>query len=302
MSTEVISPAPASSKDDEALKTIRDELKTLQISRRGFRQRLMRFQRSHKYVSKHLPEKSKDSSEDGQKASVRHAYQLLRSFCSTYNSLQNVEVADRFKVPADFESELKEVLTDNYFANFSDAIQATKEEFEAKLPKTVTSDVCERLLKFVSVKEKDHIISKYEAKIDEITTQVDAKVAERNAIKPPAAPRAPRAPREKSNPSNKRQRSRRNSGDSSQSASLEDRLTDILKEVSKRTDSVQFSKDDFESLSEAQSQLDALLRETVTEILKMKQRLRKRFAGAQSSRRKTSNSRSRSQSNSRRRN
>lgn len=197
---------------------------------------------------------------------MRQTYQLLRSFCSTYNSLQSVEVADRFKVPADFESELKEVLTDEYFANFSDAIQATKEEFEAKLPKTVTADVCERLLKFVAVKEKDHVVSKYEAKLEDLTSKVNAKVAERNAIKPPA-PRIPKAPREKSNPSNKRQRSRRNSGESNQSTSLEDRLSDILKEVSKRTDSVQFSKDDFESLSEAQSQLDALLAETVTEIL-----------------------------------
>lgn len=58
---------------------------------------------------------------------------------------------------------------------------------------------------------------------------------------------------------------------------MEEQLRDVLKAVAKRSDSVRFSKDDFESLAEAQSQLDALFKETVTEILAMKQRLRSKF-------------------------
>ena len=136
----------------------------------------------------------------------------------------------------------------------------------------------------MSVKEKDHVITRYETHLSELTEKITAKIAERDAIQPPRK-RDESERKEKK----KSQRRRRNSGQSSDSP-LEDRLTDILKEVSKRSDSVRFSKDDFESFSEAQTQLDSLLRETVTEILGMKQKLRKRFAKAQSGKRRRSSS------------
>jgi hypothetical protein len=132
------------------------------------------------------------------------------------------------------------------------------------------------LLKFVSVKQTNHINDKYDAQLKTLTEQIETKTKERDAIKPP------KAPRERRDSQKREKRQRRNSQDSGKSENLEDRLQDILKEVSKRSDSVRFSKDDFESFSEAQTQLDALLSETVTEIFRMKQRLRKRFATAQS--------------------
>jgi len=232
-----------------------------------------------------MPENAKESSEDADKTCVRQAYQLLRQFCFSYNYLNNAEEADRFVIPADFESEIKEVLTDKYYSQFAAAIKASKDEYQKELPDSISSDVGDRLLKFVAVKEKDHVISKFESNITDLTEKVTAKVAERNAIQP-APPK-----REKSEKPKRAKRVRRNSGASdSNSSSLEDRLSDILKEVSKRSDSVRFSKDDFESFSEAQTQLDSLLRETVTEILSMKQSLRKRFARAQDGRGKRSNS------------
>ena len=208
----------------------------------------------------------------------------MRSFCFSYNSINKAQEAERFVVPADFESEVKEVLTDQYYSNFAAAIKASKEDYQKELPTSVSSDVCDRLLKFVSIKENDHVVAKYEAQLTELTDKITAKIEERNAIQPPPAKRDESEKREK-----KKTRKRRGSGASSDS-SLEDRLTDILKEVSKRSDSVRFSKDDFESFSEAQTQLDSLLRETVTDILGMKQKLRKRFANAQSGKRRRSSS------------
>lgn len=101
-----------------------------------------------------------------------------------------------------------------------------------------------------------------------MTEKIESKTKERDAIQPPKE--------RKSSP--KRQRRSRSNSDSEESGDLEDRLHSILKEVSKRSDSVRFSKDDFEAFSEAQTQLDALMNETVSEIFRMKQRLRKRFA------------------------
>jgi hypothetical protein len=55
-------------------------------------------------------------------------------------------------IPADFEAELKEVLTADFYDNFATALKATKEEYQKELPAAVTEQVVEKLLKFVSVK------------------------------------------------------------------------------------------------------------------------------------------------------
>jgi len=111
----------------------------------------------------------------------------------------------------------------------------------------------------VSLKTPDHINAKFEAKITDWSAQIDAKQG-------PAKEREPREPRE---PGSKPRRPRRNSGSgssreqskkkdrkdkkpaSSSEASLEDQLRNVMDQVAKRSSSVRFSKDDFESLSEA---------------------------------------------------
>jgi len=139
----------------------------------------------------------------------------------------------------------------------------------------------EKLLKFVSVKETIHILDKYETHIKELTEKIESKTKERDAIQPPKE--------RKNSPKRQRRSSQKKNSDSEEGGNLEDRLHSILKEVSKRSDSVRFSKDGFEAFSEAQTQLDALMNETVSEIFRMKQRLRKRFALVQSKRRTSKN-------------
>jgi hypothetical protein len=174
-------------------------------------------------------------------------------------------------MPKDFEADLKKALTAANYAKYDAAIKATKEEYEAQLPAKITAESAEKLLKFVEDKEADHITSHYETKIAQLTEQINAIKVEK--------PRAPKG--------EKKERVRRNSDSDDKKAAkprkgkkeepLEDQLHSVLASVAKRSDSVRFSKDDFESFSEAQSQLDALFKETVTEIMKMKQRLRSRF-------------------------
>ena len=235
-------------------------------------------------------DKAKETTDEAKKDAARCSYTLLRAFAYTFNFFEHPEKeADRNYIPNDFEAELKEVLTDKYYPKYAAAIKATKEEYEKELPQEISAEVVERLLKFVSVKENDHIVRKYEAKLTDFTEKIDAKKKERDAIAPP------REKREPSKRQRKDKKKRRNS-QSSNDTPLEDQLATILKEVGKRTNSVRFSKDDFESYSEAQNQLDALMRETVSEIVNMKQRLRKRFARVQSkkrtSRRRSSSRRS----------
>lgn len=239
--------APAENPDEEALKALREEIRSLLGQRRGHRSRLLRFQRQSKYFAKHLPENVKEDSEEKKKLTVKNAYQLLRSFCFSYNFITIADKeAEKFCIPADFEAELKEVLTEEFFGKFSTAIKSSKDDFEKELPEFVSEQVIEKLLKFVSVKQTTQIHDKYEDHLKTLTEQIEAKTKDRDAIQPP------RAPRERKESQKKQKRQRRNSQDS-ESSNLEDRLQDILKEVSRRSDSVRFSKDDFESFSEAQT-------------------------------------------------
>ena len=195
-------------------------------------------------MTKHLPEHAKEDTDAGKESCVKLTYQLLRTFCFAYNHL-NSKDAEKFNIPTDFEAELKEVLTDNCYSGFANAIKASKEDYKSQLPANVTQEVCDRLLKFVSVKEKDHIVTKYESHINDLTAKIDDKVKERDAIQPPRQKTDTK--KEPKEAKEKKQRKRRDSKNSSDSepASLEDRLHGILKEVSKRTDSVRFSKDDY---------------------------------------------------------
>lgn len=145
--------------------------------------------------------------------------------------------ADRSYVPADFDAEVQEVLTAKYYSHFSAAIKAKKEDFEKELPSEVAPEIIEKLLKFVSVKETDHIIGKYETKIKEITSKIDELRKERGETKKKPAKKSPRSPK----------------NEKKKEVPLEEQLHSILAEVKKRTNSVQFSKDDYSTYSEAQS-------------------------------------------------
>jgi hypothetical protein len=78
-------------------------------------------------------------SEEKKKSTVKLTYQLLRTFCFTYNFITITDKeAEKFCIPDDFEAELKEVMTSDFFSQFAAAIKSPKEEFEKELPEHVT--------------------------------------------------------------------------------------------------------------------------------------------------------------------
>lgn len=284
MSTEAISaiaaapnaPLPAEEAESNWL-----ALGQLHGRRRNTRTVLNRYLRSVKVLSEKLGKAVKESSDEQQKVAVKSAHSLLRQFYYTFNYITNqARDAPRYAVPSEFEAEIKEVLTDSNFAKFEAAAKATKEEYEKELPMNISSEVAERLLKFLSIKESDHIKAKYNSVIDELTTQIDARKTLPKEKKPKQT-RRPRKDSKGSDASSGKAKKEKKAAKKPAAASIEEQLQAILKEVSKRSSAVRFSKDDFESYSEAQHQLDALHEETVSAIQNMKKSLRKRFMNAQ---------------------
>jgi hypothetical protein len=186
-----------------------------------------------------------ESSDEAKANSVKKTYQLLRNWCFTYNFLTLNKDDARNVIPSDFAGELKEVLTTSY-SKFEAAIKATKEEYEKELPAEVQKEVVDRLIKFVSARTADNIDAKFDSKIAEWTTQIDAKKDE----VPKGEPRRPRRNSKGSNSDNeKRRRPKKNKAGKEEN--LEEQLRNVMSQVADRSSSVRFSKDDFESLSEA---------------------------------------------------
>ena len=124
---------------------------------------LTRYQRAHKRIAARLPDSAKESDEEKQKAAVKDAYQLLRSWCYASNFAMNSDKeAPRFEMPKDCVAGVKAALGSANYAMYEAAIGATKEEYEAKLPTKITSDAAEKLLKFCADNEAAHITSRLE--------------------------------------------------------------------------------------------------------------------------------------------
>jgi hypothetical protein len=286
MSTEAISAiaaAPNAPLPAEEAESNWPALGQLHGRRRNTRTVLNRYLRSVKVLSERLGKAVKESSDEEQRVAVKSAHSLLRQFYYSYNYITQARDAPRYAVPSEFEAEIKEVLSDSNFAKFEAAAKATKEEYEKELPKSISTEVADRLIKFLSVKESDHIKAKYNSVIDELTTQIDARKAlpKDPKEKKPKQQRRPRKDSKASDASSGKAKKDKKTGKKAAAVPIEDQLQAILKEVSKRSSAVRFSKDDFESYSEAQHQLDNLHEETVTAILKMKTSLRKRFQNVQ---------------------
>jgi len=274
MSTQVESQAAAAAVDNVEPVEAKEEktpISLLHFRRRLFRTRLNRFTRTHKSLSEDLEKLfAAESTDESKAAIVKKTNQVIRNFVFTYNFPDKPDSDGRNQIPEDFKAELKQVLTDKHFSAFEKALTASKEEYEKELPAEVAKEVVDKLLKFVSVKEPDHIVKRFEAILDDLTEQLEARKGE------PREPRQRKRRDSKASVSSKDSKGKKPKKGKKEEG-LEDKLRQVLKDVAKRSQSVRFSKDDFASFSEAQSQLDALFNETVTEILSMKQSLRSRF-------------------------
>ena len=79
--------------------------------RRLYARALTRYQRAHKRIAARLPDSAKESEEEKQKAAVKDAYQLLRSWCYACNFATNSDKdAPRFVMPKDCVAGVKAAL------------------------------------------------------------------------------------------------------------------------------------------------------------------------------------------------
>lgn len=67
-----------------------------------------------------------------------------------------------------------------------------------------------------------------------------------------------------------------------QGKTTEQRFRDLIREVQQRVSSIKLEKDDYQTYSEVQSEVDNFLDEATTEIMAIKNGLRKRFENVQS--------------------
>ena len=249
----------------------------LRFQRSQYSQKARRFSAYQKRLTEQLTQAKEDSTEEGKAKSAKVAHQLLRNFCMTYNFITLTKDDNRAVIPADFASELEQVLTDKYYAKFEAAVKASKEDYEKELPDEVSSEVIDKLIKFVQLKEKDHVVAKFDKAIDELKTQIDARRSE----EPAAKPTKKTSPRQTKSKSKSKKRGKALSDSSKDEETAEDQLRNAIKAISGRVQKLRLNKDDYDTYHSSQAQLDALLKETVDDILKMKSKLVKRFEKVQ---------------------
>lgn len=162
----------------------------LRFQKAQYAQKARRFTGYSKRLIEQLAKSKEDESESGKAKSAKIAHQLLRNFSLTYNFVTMSKEDDKAVIPADFAAEIEEVLTSKYYPKFAEAIKAPKEEFEKLLPEEVSSEVIDKLIKFVQVKEKDHVIAKFDKAIEDLKTEIDAR-------KPEEPPKRATPPRQK---------------------------------------------------------------------------------------------------------
>lgn len=206
---------------------------SLHFRRRLLRNKFTRYQRGVKDLVAKLTDRPEGTTDADH---AKTSYQLLRVFSLTYNFIHLAKEDDKAVIPADFTDELKQVLNANY-GKLVDAFKGPKDDYEKCLPEKIEKSTSDKLIKFVQVKEVDHIVAKYEKELNDLTEQIDARKNEPR----PKSTKKPKSPK-----SSKKAKA-------AAEASLEDQMTDLLNKINSKSRAIRLSKGDFESYSEAQS-------------------------------------------------
>lgn len=145
---------------------------SLHFRRRLLRNKFSRYQKGVKDLVSNITEPKEGATEAD---CVIKAYQLLRVFSLTYNFIHLAKEENKAVIPADFSDELEQVLTTANFTKFAEAFKGPKDDYVKSLPEQIEKSIADRLIKFVQVKEVDHITAKYETEINDLTSQIEAR-------------------------------------------------------------------------------------------------------------------------------
>lgn len=156
---------------DEPAASTEPTVGSLHFRRRLLRNKFTRYQRGVKDLVAKLTDRPEGTSDADH---AKTSYQLLRVFSLTYNFIHLAKEDDKAVIPPDFHEELKQVLNTNY-DKLVEAFKGPKDDYTKSLPEKIEKSVSDKLIKFVQVKEVDHIIAKYEKELNDLTEQIDAR-------------------------------------------------------------------------------------------------------------------------------
>lgn len=271
-------------------KRLTSSLRQVEAKRRTFRRTLQQYERiKSKFTDMitKLAKKDAVNDKDGtpiadpEKQQVIAAYRLLRNFCISYNTIyQSKKDDDRQEIPEKYSKEIETILGSKAVVDqFKKALKAENVDDSVKeLPATISEATVKGLLDFINSHDAAEIIQALNTELDEMTAEIDRLRAEQKTRK--STLKKEKVAAEKTQQQKQAKKPKKITSDD-QGKTTEQRFRDLIKEVQLRVSQIKLEKDDYQTYSEVQSEVDNFLDEATTEIMAIKNGLRKRFENIQ---------------------
>ena len=302
-----VSPVAEVNSDDaksnkSEIKDLRATISNLSQKRRVFRQCQINYIRIKKSLFKKIqPDTTEeaDKSESPkdpelvQEEKVSATHRLLRNFNFAVNVQTMERDDDKRVIPEKFAKEIEAIFeTKDDLEKMKKALQTNLKEDQVKeLPKKLSEKTLKNFAAFIEKHEKEQVLDKLEAKLDELTKDITEKKDKLKELRP--TPPVTKSAKQSSGTSKKNKSSSKSKKSSKTAASdhsdddhnpqPEERFRQLIKDVNKRVQAVKLKKDDFELYVKMQQEIDAFLMEAMTEIKGIKKRFKDKFDRVQAS-------------------
>lgn len=270
-------------------KKLTSNLRQLEAKRRTFRRTLQQYERIKskftdmlaKLNKKEATEKDGAPAADPKKQQAIAAYRLLRNFCISFNTVyQAKKDEDRQEIPDKYVKEIDTLLGSDAADKFKKALKAeTVDDSVKELPDQVSDAVVKGLLDFINKHDQEEIIKVLNKELDDLTADIDKLRGEQKTRK--STIKKEKVATEKTQQQKQAKKPKKINTDD-QGKTTEQRFRDLIREVQQRVSQIKLEKDDYQTYSEVQSEVDNFLDEATTEIMAIKNGLRKRFENVQS--------------------
>lgn len=270
-------------------KKLTSNLRQLEAKRRTYRRTLQQYERLKSKFTDMITKlkkpdatPEKEGAKDPKKQQVIAVYRLLRNFCISYNTIyQTNKEDDRQEIPEKYAKDIETILgAQDVVDRFKKALKAESVDDSVKeLPEQVADEVVTALLEFIDKHDKEEIIQVLNKDLDQLTAEIDKLRGEQKTRK--SIIKKEKVAIEKTEKLKKEKKPKKINTDD-QGKTTEQRFRDLIREVQTRVSQIKLEKDDYQTYSEVQSEVDNFLDEATTEIMAIKNGLRKRFENIQS--------------------
>lgn len=216
---------------------------------------------------------------DPKKQRVIAAYRLLRNFCISFNTVyQSKKEEDRQEIPEKYAKQIEAILENQDVVDkFKKALKAENvDESMKQLPDELKDATVNSLIDFINKHDQEEIIKRLNKDLEEMTADIDKLRGEQKSRK--SIIKKEKVAVEKV----KQEKKPKKINTMDQGKTTEQRFRELIKEVNTRVSQIKLEKDDYQTYSEVQSEVDNFLHEATTEIMNIKNGLRKRFENIQS--------------------